>query len=592
VAGCAAFAVLVAGTLVGCSDDAPDDAPGAGKADEPEAVAPKVRSPADATTIVATDKSVDAAVATSAALYASAPVVVVAGDGDLASQARAASVAVGLGVPMLLTPAPPPSAPATDQTETSDRTETTDADPAARQADSASTAVADELDRLGPQAVLTFGEVATTWAGEWDGDASVVAAPSRPDDMADLTGRDLGHAQNIGANELLGAVAGLDRDAPPLLTVDGESASGRAQSDAADVESSDDADLPEVAPIDGFDDLLVLASGTKTDVAAAATARASGARMMVVAGGDPRADPDMITALSERPPNNVLALGPGFGSPDQLRARIDVAATGVQLPGGGQVVYPGRRMVALYGHPGTAALGVLGEQPVDLAIKRAKEFAADHQPLVDEPVVSAFEIITTVASGGAGPDGNYSYEAPVEQIRPWVDAAGKAGVYVVLDIQPGRADFLTQAKRYEELLGQPHVGLALDPEWRLRPDQVHLRQIGSVGAAEVNSVVTWLADLTRARKLPQKLLLLHQFQLQMISDRGHVDTSRDELAVLIHADGFGTPGQKIDTWNAMHTAPPPRVWWGWKNFIDEDRPTFSPAETYAITPSPVFVSYQ
>ncbi|HZA87160.1 MAG TPA: hypothetical protein VE466_09785, partial [Acidimicrobiales bacterium] len=123
-------------------------------------------------------------------------------------------------------------------------------------------------------------------------------------------------------------------------------------------------------------------------------------------------------------------------------------------------------------------------------------------------------------------------------------------------------------------------------------DQVHLRQIGSVGAAEVNSVVTWLADLTRARKLPQKLLLLHQFQLQMISDRGLVDTSRDELAVLIHADGFGTPGQKIDTWNAMHTAPPPGVWWGWKNFIDEDRPTFSPSETYAITPSPVFVSYQ
>jgi hypothetical protein len=87
-------------------------------------------------------------------------------------------------------------------------------------------------------------------------------------------------------------------------------------------------------------------------------------------------------------------------------------------------------------------------------------------------------------------------------------------------------------------------------------------------------------------------MLLHQFQLQMISDRGLVDTSRDELAVLIHADGFGTPGQKIDTWNAMHTAPPPRVWWGWKNFIDEDRPTFSPSETYAITPSPVFVSYQ
>jgi hypothetical protein len=600
VGGCVA-AALATTALAGCSDDAPDDArdgaadgaADAGEPPEPEAVAPEVQSPADATTVVATNTAVDAAVATSAALYDSAPVVAVAGAGDVGSQARAASVAVGLGVPLLLTPAPSaPSAPTTEKTDTGHTPGRPDADPAPGPAQRASTAVAGELDRLGPQAVLTFGGAATTWAGMWDGDASVVTAPSQPGDVADLTGHDVGGAHTIGANELVGAVAGLDRDSPPLLTVDGESAAGPAPSDAVDAEPSDEAGLPKVAPVDGIDDLLVLVSGTQADVAAAATARASGARMMVVPGGDPRTYPAVIKALSEHPPGKVLALGPGFGSPDQLRARLDVAATGVELPGGGQVVYPGRRMVALYGHPGTVALGVLGEQPIDQAIRRAKELAADYQPLVEEPVVPAFEIIATVASGGAGPDGNYSYEAPVEQIRPWVEAAGTAGVYVVLDIQPGRTDFLTQAQRYEELLAQPHVGLALDPEWRLRPDQVHLRQIGSVGAAEVNSVVTWLADLTRARKLPQKLLLLHQFQLQMIGDRGLVDTSRDELAVLIHADGFGTPGQKIDTWNAMHAAPPPRVWWGWKNFIDEDRPTFSPSETYAITPSPVFVSYQ
>jgi len=149
-----------------------------------------------------------------------------------------------------------------------------------------------------------------------------------------------------------------------------------------------------------------------------------------------------------------------------------------------------------------------------------------------------------------------------------------------------------QAKRYEELLARPYVGLALDPEWRLQPNQRHLGQIGSVTAGEINAVVTWLADLTRAHKLPQKLLMLHQFQPQMISDRGTVDTSRDELAVLIHADGFGSPGAKFETWNLMHDSPPANVWWGWKNFIDEDTPTFTPAETMAIEPRPLFVSYQ
>ena len=34
----------------------------------------------------------------------------------------------------------------------------------------------------------------------------------------------------------------------------------------------------------------------------------------------------------------------------------------VELPGGGRVVFPGRRLVALYGHPGAPSLGVLGEQ--------------------------------------------------------------------------------------------------------------------------------------------------------------------------------------------------------------------------------------
>ena len=71
-------------------------------------------------------------------------------------------------------------------------------------------------------------------------------------------------------------------------------------------------------------------------------------------------------------------------------------------------------------------------------------------------------------------------EADVEVLRPWVEAAGEAGMYVVLDLQPGRTDFVTQAERYRSLLELPHVGLALDPEWRLGPGDVHLTQIGSV----------------------------------------------------------------------------------------------------------------
>jgi phosphohistidine swiveling domain-containing protein len=350
--------------------------------------------------------------------------------------------------------------------------------------------------------------------------------------------------------------------------------------------------LTPVGSPDPLGDLLVLVPGGMDTTATTATARAAGARVLPVDRLDPRADRTVIRALSREPAGRVLALGSGFGPPDQLRRRLEVAATGVELPAGGQVLFPGRHMVALYGHPGTAALGVLGEQSAAGAVTRARRLAEGYRKVAKEPVVPAFEIITTVASATPGRDGDYSSEASAEMLRPWIEAAGRAGVYVVLDLQPGRADFLTQARRYAELLAEPHVGLALDPEWRLGPRQRHMVQIGSVRAAEVNSVVDWLADFTRERKLPQKLLMVHQFRRSMIGDRGRIDTGRDEVAVLIHADGFGTPGQKFDTWRSLRTDPPRRVWWGWKNFYDEDRPTFTPRRTMSITPRPVFVSYQ
>jgi hypothetical protein len=350
--------------------------------------------------------------------------------------------------------------------------------------------------------------------------------------------------------------------------------------------------LPEVSPAQPLAGLTVLATNTSTSAAAIAVAKASGARVLLVKGSDPRADGAAIKALHEQPADHIVAIGSAFGPADRLRARVETATTGVTLPGGGQLLFPGHRMIALYGHPGDGGLGVLGEQGVTAAIARAKRVAASYEPYLDGTVVPAFEIITTVASSGAGSDGDYSRESSIAQIQPWVDAARRAGVYVMLDLQPGRTDFLTQAKRYEKLLLEPNVGLALDPEWRLKKDQVHLEQIGSVSSSEINKTGEWLAQLTRAHHLPQKIFMVHQFTLKMIGDRSALKTNYDELAVVIHADGFGSRGAKFNTWNALHVDAPKHINWGWKNFYDEDKPTFTPKQTSAVRPTPVFVSYQ
>jgi hypothetical protein len=283
------------------------------------------------------------------------------------------------------------------------------------------------------------------------------------------------------------------------------------------------------------------------------------------------------------------SLAPGVSaSPSRLAAPTPAT----ELPGGGTEIFAGKTYIALYGHPGTRALGVLGEQGTAATIRRAKKVAASYRPHTERRVVPALEIIATIASRSAGADRDYSAESSVAKLRPLVDAAGRAGTYVVLDLQPGRSTFLSQAKRYRELLLEPHVGLALDPEWRLKPGQRHLKQIGSVKASEINDVVDWLADLTRDAGLPQKMLLLHQFRTSMITNRSSLDTSRDELAIVIQMDGLGSQPAKRNTWRALRSNAPKGIAFGWKNFIDEDRPMLGPKATMAIKPEPRWVSFQ
>jgi hypothetical protein len=266
---------------------------------------------------------------------------------------------------------------------------------------------------------------------------------------------------------------------------------------------------------------------------------------------------------------------------------------GATLPGGGTVLFPGKRLVALYGHPGTPALGALGEQGIAASVTRVEQLAAQYQPLSSDKVVPAFEIIATVADSSPGPSGDYSDESSVDSLLPWVDAARRAGIYVILDLQPGRANLLTQAEHYSDLLAQPNVGLALDAEWKLGPQQLPGKQVGSVSIDEVNSVVDWLAGFTRMRGLPQKLLMLHQFRLSMIKNRQQLDTSNSDLAIVVHADGFGTPEEKLKAWNVLHEDAPSGIHWGWKNFFKEDHPMFTPAQTLALEPAaPVVISYQ
>jgi hypothetical protein len=259
------------------------------------------------------------------------------------------------------------------------------------------------------------------------------------------------------------------------------------------------------------------------------------------------------------------------------------------LPHGGRRIFGDKRfLVAYYGSANTGALGVLGETSPGRMVKRLRAAAAPFERARSEVQV-VFELIVTVADATPGKDGDFNHDIARADVQRYIDAAHRHGALLLLDIQPGRSGFLSVARRWKWALKDPYVGLALDPEWRMGRHGVPGRRIGSVSAAEVDRVSTWLSTLVRIEDLPQKLFVLHQFRTDMIEDIGDI-TPRTGLVMVQHVDGFGTPSQKLDTFRTV--VRPRQFFLGFKLFYDEDRRLMRPGEVRAIRPRVRFVSYQ
>lgn len=568
-----AFAGLLA--LTSCTASAPG-----GSAGTAADAAVKTSNPDAALTVVDGVNEQAASVTTSRELFDSSPLVVIAPTGDAVTQELAARTAIGLGVPLLIGDAAKgkkdkPAKETGSEAETDPTgAEPTPGAPEAPAAD-ADQSLEAELKRLGTTTALVIGKVQPLAQSDKSA-LTVERVKATAGDVEKATGLQL---EKSTTEDPAGFAAAL---------VAHEPADDSSESDTS-------ATITQPKQASPLDDTVALAIDGPAQLASIATARAAGVpvHLLPEASPNPQAHASVIDALHASGTTKTLAIGTALASQPALDWKVRTARSGVQLPGGGQLLFPQHQFVALYGTPSTGVLGVLGEQNAEASVQRAREHAARYDALTDKTVVPMFEIIATVAAAGAGKDGNYSNELPVEELRPFVDAAAAAGLYVVIDLQPGRTDFLTQAKQYQSLLELPNVGLALDPEWRLAPNQVPLRQIGSVSAAEVNSVTTWLADLTNEKGLPQKMLVLHQFRTSMISDRLSLDLTRPEISVLIHADGQGGQGDKQATWANLHRDAPQGITWGWKNFYDEDLPMLTPEQTMSsVSPAPDLITYQ
>lgn len=287
----------------------------------------------------------------------------------------------------------------------------------------------------------------------------------------------------------------------------------------------------------------------------------------------------------------IRACGGGGSPAGEAQSPVTTAARPPvkELPRGGRRIFPDYRVVAFYGAPQDTGLGTLGIGTPAQAAARLRHVAHGYAKQ-SRPALPAFELISTIAAAHPGDDGLYRIHQPDEVIGRYLRAARSVKALLLLDIQPGRGDFLSEARRLERWLREPDVGIALDPEWHAGPTEIPGQTIGSVTAGEINEVSSYVSGIVRDGDLPMKLFVVHQFTSDMIEDKPGV-LSPPGLAMTINADGFGDRPNKVSKYELL-TSDVPRFDDGFKLFYEEDTNLMDAGAVLALHPPPDLVVYE
>ena len=222
------------------------------------------------------------------------------------------------------------------------------------------------------------------------------------------------------------------------------------------------------------------------------------------------------------------------------------------LPRGGREVFPRYRLVGYAGVTGAATLGRLGTGPLDSRVaeieRMAKPYAAGREIM---PVV---EVIATVVQGSPGRDGKYRVRLTDSQIAAYHKAARKHRAVLLLNLQPGRSELITEAEAFEKWLEEPDVGLALDPEWAMDRGQRPGGAFGHTTGAELDEVGRYLSGLVKQYDLPEKVMVYHQVARSVV--RKESGLKHDGVAMIKIGGWTRTSGPKKNAYRAVNKSKP------------------------------------
>ncbi len=239
------------------------------------------------------------------------------------------------------------------------------------------------------------------------------------------------------------------------------------------------------------------------------------------------------------------------------------------------------QVLTYYGSPDAVTLGILGQLEPDALVARLNEHARTYDDLNGfRGVQAGLHFIYATAQAFAGEDGLYIRRVDAETVEEYIRLACDNKLFIFLDLQLGRADMETEIEKLLPYLRQTHVHLSLDPEFAMAADQVPGEQIGHLDAAQINRAQQILDDLIEEHNLGDKILVVHQFQESMITNRDEIESFR-RVRLVIDMDGFGPGATKLAKFDLFSA---PAEYGGIKLFFQQDDPLLSEEEVLNVRP--------
>lgn len=263
------------------------------------------------------------------------------------------------------------------------------------------------------------------------------------------------------------------------------------------------------------------------------------------------------------------------------------------LPG---AIIPYKRIVAFYGNLFSTRMGILGELPKKQMLKKLQEEVNKWESAdTTTSVIPALHYIAVTAQGPNSRSNKYRLRMPFYQIDTIVKWAESINGLVFLDIQVGHSTVKTEASTLEKYLQLPNVHLGIDPEFSLKNGEIPNTAIGTYSADDINGIVDYLATIVRRNKLPPKILVIHRFTQNMITNYKKIKIV-PEVQIVINMDGFGNKTLKKSTYHA-YIFKEPVQFTGFKLFYKNDTQRgssglYTPEELLRFTPIPIYIQYQ